>query len=196
MDRVNIRQSYSESSDLLRRLAADGGFLTRVEAAARRCVRAVRTGKKILSFGNGGSAADAQHFAAELVGRFLRERPGYPAISLNTNVSVLTCLGNDYGYDRVFDRQIEALGRRGDVALAISTSGRSANVNRALRLAGRMGLYRIGLTGKTGGPMARLVDIELRVPAASTPRTQEVHIATLHILCDLIESSLARRRRR
>ncbi len=191
--KVDVQESLRQSSAVLWRLATDRGFHRKIEKAAERCVQAIRRGGKILSFGNGGSAADAQHFACELVGRFERERRALPVLSLNTNVSVLTSVGNDYGFERLFERQIEALGRRGDVVLAISTSGKSENVNRALKLAGRMGLYRIGLTGRSGGPMARLVELELRIPPTTTPHTQEAHIAIIHILCDLIESAVAKR---
>ena len=193
MDRVSVRESLRAGSALLWRLASDREFHKKIESAADRCVRAIRRGGKILAFGNGGSAADAQHFACELVGRFERERRALPVIALNTNVSVLTSVGNDYGFERIFDRQVEALGRRGDVVFAISTSGKSENVNRALRLAGRRGIFRIGLTGKTGGQMSKLVDLELRVPPSPTPRTQESHITIIHILCDLIESSFAKK---
>ncbi|MBI4179668.1 D-sedoheptulose 7-phosphate isomerase [bacterium] len=189
-----VQESFRQSSAVIWQLAVDRGFHKKLEAAAGRCIRAVRRGRKILTFGNGGSAADAQHFACELVGRFERERRAIPAIALNTNVSVLTSIGNDYGYDRVFERQVEAQGRRGDVVVAISTSGKSENVNRALRLAKKMGLYRIGLTGKTGGSMARLVELELRIPSVSTPRTQEAQITAIHILCDLIETAFAKKR--
>lgn len=191
--RVNVQESFRQSSAIIWQLASDRVFQRKVESAAVRCVRAIRRGWKILIFGNGGSAADAQHFACELVGRFERERRALPAVALNTNVSVLTSIGNDYGYERVFERQVEAHGRRGDVVVAISTSGKSENVNRALRMAKKMGLYRIGLSGKTGGAMSRLLDLELRVPPTSTPHTQEAHITTIHILCDLIESAFAKR---
>lgn len=193
MKPVDIQGSFRDGSAVLWRLASDRAFHRKIQSAADRCVRTIRRGGKVLSFGNGGSAADAQHFACELVGRFERERRALPVLALNTNVSILTSVGNDYGYERVFDRQVEALGRRGDVVLAISTSGKSENVNRALRQARKMGLYRIGLTGKTGGPMAKLVDLELRVPPASTPHTQEAQITIIHILCDLIEAAFARR---
>lgn len=191
MAKVSVQESFRAASGVLWRIASDRSFHKKVEEAAARCVKAIRRGNKIMAFGNGGSAADAQHFAGELVGRFERERRGLPVLALNTNVPVLTAVGNDYGYARIFDRQVEALGRRGDVALAISTSGKSENVNRALRMAGKMGIFRIGLTGKTGVPMSRLVDLELRMPPASTAHTQEGHITTIHILCDLIESAFA-----
>lgn len=186
-------EAFIDGSMLLAQTAAEPGICRAVEDAASRCVRALRSGRKIIAFGNGGSASDAQHFACELVGRFERERRALPVVVLNTNVSTLTAVSNDYGFERVFERQIDAFGQKGDVVLALSTSGKSENVNRALKLAGRKGLYRIGLTGKTGGAMARLVDLEIRVPDAPTPRTQEVHITIIHILCDLIEGAFARK---
>ncbi len=180
-------------SAVIFRLASDRVFCRKVEKAAARCIQALQRSRKILVCGNGGSASDALHFAAELVGRFERERRALAVMALTSNVSVLTAVANDYGYDRVFERQVEALGRRGDVLVAISTSGKSTNVNRALACAGRLGLYRIGLTGKSGGPQSRLVDLEIRIPPATTAHTQEAHIAVIHILCDRIESEFSRR---
>ena len=148
---------------------------------------ALRAGGKLLLFGNGGSAADAQHVAAELVGRFERERPALAAVALTTDTSVLTSIGNDYGSDRVFARQIEALGRPGDVALAISTSGGSANVLAALEVARAAGLQTIALTGRDGGSVGRSAAIHVNVPSASTARVQEVHRTLLHVICDIVE---------
>ena len=189
MAKVNVKESYRQSGLVLKGLSEDPQFIGNVKRAAERCIRAIRSGRKILAFGNGGSAADAQHFACELVGRFERERRALPVVCLNTNVSILTSIGNDYGYEKVFERQVEALGVKGDVVLAISTSGKSANVNRALRLAGRLGLFRISLNGKTGGEMSALAEIDLKIPATTTAHTQEAHTATIHILCDLIEEA-------
>ena len=151
---------------------------------------ALQAGKKLLICGNGGSAADAQHLAAELVGRYLRERPALPAIALSTNSSTVTAIGNDYGYDVVFERQIDAFGQAGDVVLGISTSGNSENVNRALVRARERGLATLGLTGRDGGKMAALCDVHLNVPSNETPRIQESHILLGHILCDLVEQRL------
>ena len=139
--------------------------------------------------GNGGSAADAQHLAAEFVGRFLREREARPALALTTNTSVLSALGNDYGFERVFARQVEAWGNPGDVLLALSTSGNSINVLEAVAVAMQRGLTTIGLTGGDGGRLAAVCDIPIVVPSASTPRIQEAHITVGHILCDLVERS-------
>ncbi len=163
--------------------------VTPVVDAAKAIAAALKQGGQVLAFGNGGSAADAQHFVAELVGRYERERRAWPAIALSTDPSILTALGNDYGFDRVFARQIEAHGRRGDIALGITTSGRSPNVLRALETANQRGLVTIALTGRGGaaGPIAK---IHLGVDDDRTPRIQEVHITLLHILCELVELEL------
>jgi phosphoheptose isomerase len=159
-------------------------------AAADAVLASLRAGGKLLVFGNGGSAADAQHVATELVGRFVKERKGIAAIALSADPVVLTALGNDYGFERVFARQVEALGAKGDVALAISTSGRSPNVLAAVEAAKAAGLTTIGLTGHDGGALGRAVDIHVNVPATATPRIQEVQMTLLHILCEWIEGEL------
>jgi D-sedoheptulose 7-phosphate isomerase len=159
--------------------------------AARAMTAAIQGGGKLLLFGNGGSAADAQHASAELVGRFLRERPGLPAMALTTDTSILTSVGNDYGFDRIFVRQVEALGRRGDVAVGISTSGRSPNVLAALEWARAHGLVTIALTGCDGGAVGRAAAIHLNVASDAIPRVQEVHRTILHVLCDLVDRALA-----
>lgn len=160
-------------------------------AAATAIVSSLRRGGKVLVFGNGGSAADAQHTAAELVGRFARERRGYAAIALTTDGCVLTSVANDYGYDRVFARQIEGLGQPGDVALGITTSGESASVVRALETARGLKLTTIALTGRDGGAAGRAADVHINVPSDVTPRVQEVHMTLLHVLCDLVEAELS-----
>jgi phosphoheptose isomerase len=154
---------------------------------------ALRRDQKILACGNGGSAADAQHFAAELTGRFERERRGLPGISLTVDTSALTAIGNDYGFERVFAKQVEALGRKGDWLLAISTSGHSPNVVKAIEAAHAQGLHVLALTGKDGGAMAKMLkdgDVELRAASSVTARIQEVHIVLLHCLCDAIDELL------
>ena len=156
-------------------------------AAAAALVDAFGRGGKLLLFGNGGSAADAQHVAAECVGRFQRERAALPAIALTTDTSVLTSIGNDYSFDRVFVRQIEALGRPGDVAFGISTSGGSLNVLAALEAARAAGLQTIALTGRDGGAVGRAAAIHVNVPSVSTARVQEVHRTLLHVICDIVE---------
>ncbi len=148
---------------------------------------AIAAGGKLLIFGNGGSAADAQHFATELVVRFERLRPAFPALALSTDTSVLTAAANDFGYDRVFARQIEALGRPGDVAFGISTSGTSANVLRGLEAARGAGLQTVALTGNDGGPLGPAADVHINVPDASTARVQEAHMTVIHAICALVE---------
>lgn len=157
---------------------------------AKVVAQALESGDKVLLCGNGGSAADAQHIAGELVGRFLRERRPLPALALNANTSVLTALGNDYGFEEVFARQVAALGRPGDVLIAISTSGNSPNVLRAAKAARERGMKVIGLTGAGGGKLRELCDLCLCVPSASTPRIQEMHILIGHIICQLVEEAL------
>lgn len=161
--------------------------------AAELIFTAIQQGNKVLSCGNGGSAGDAQHFSSEMLNRFERERRGLPAIALTTDTSTLTSIANDYHYERVFARQIEALGRAGDVLLAISTSGNSANVNRAVETAHACGMRVVALSGKTGGELAKLLhngDVELRVPSDSTARIQETHLLLIHCLCDLVDQLL------
>jgi D-sedoheptulose 7-phosphate isomerase len=161
-----------------------------IERAARIFIGALRKGNKLLFFGNGGSASDAQHLAAEFVGRYERERRALPAMAFTTDASILTAVSNDYAFETVFARQVEALGRRGDVAVAISTSGRSPNVLRAVERARKLGLRTIGLTGKDGGPLKGRVDVAIVVPSDMTSRIQEAHIMIGHILCDLVDRNL------
>jgi len=184
-----VRSTLAETIALHQRLL--DGDLAPVFAAAAAIAGAVNTGGKLLVFGNGGSAADAQHVASELVGRFERERRAIGAIALTTDTSVLTSVGNDYGYERVFARQVEALGHRGDVALGISTSGASPNVIAALEAAKTRGLTTIALTGRDGGTVGRVAAIHINVPSASAARAQEVHRTLLHVMCDLVEQSVA-----
>jgi len=186
----------SAELDLLRRTLGEAAALHErvrladlqpVLDAASAIVDALRGGGTLLLFGNGGSAADAQHVAAELVGRFQRERRALAAVALTTDTSVLTSLGNDYAFDRVFARQIDAIGRAGDVAFGISTSGRSPNVLAGLAAARAGRLRTVALTGRDGGEVGRAADIHVNVPADSTARVQEVHRTLLHAMCDLIE---------
>ena len=158
-----------------------------IGGAASAIRRSLAAGGKLLAFGNGGSAADAQHLVAELVGRFEKERAAMAAVALTSNSSIVTAIGNDYSYDHVFVRQVEALGRSGDVAFGISTSGRSANVERALTSAKNIGMLTIALTGRDGGSIGPLADIHINVAENSTPRVQEVHRTILHAMCSLIE---------
>lgn len=161
-----------------------------IVSAAQCVIEAFRSGGRLLAFGNGGSAADAQHLTAELAGRYLRERPGLPAIALTANTSDLTAIGNDYGFDRVFARLVEAHGRKGDVAVAISTSGNSRNVLAGVEEARRRGISTIGLAGRDGGKLANAVDVPIVVPSESTARIQETHITVIHALCELIDEAL------
>jgi D-sedoheptulose 7-phosphate isomerase len=161
-----------------------------IVSTAETIAHGLRNGRKVLFFGNGGSAADAQHLAAELVGRFGPDRSALPGISLTTDTSILTALGNDYGYDKVFSRQIEALGQPGDTAVGISTSGNSPSILLGLDVARGKGLFTVGLTGETGGKMNDRAEVLFRVPSRQTPRIQETHIMLGHILCDLIDREL------
>lgn len=186
--RKRILQSLREALELKRILL--GSCTEEVEQAAAAIAGCLQSGGKVLLFGNGGSAADAQHVAAEFVGRFARERGPLPAIALTTDSSVLTAIGNDYGFEHVFARQIQALGRPGDVAVAISTSGRSPNVLAAVQAGREAGLMIIGLTGMDGGSLARQADIAITVPSMNTARIQEAHITIAHILCEAAEAVL------
>lgn len=189
MNADDIRRVAADSVALKQRFFdAKAGLLLEV---GQRIAASLRAGGRVLAFGNGGSAADAQHLAGELVGRYLRDRRALPALALTTDPSVITAVANDLGYEAVFRRQVEAHGRAGDVAVAISTSGRSRNVLEALRSAGELGLVRVGLTGLGGGPVAALVDYLIEVPSTDTPRIQEVHGMVVHVLCQVVEETLA-----
>jgi len=185
---ARVRAAFEDSAATkLATLDACGGSIA---AAAERVIGCFRDGHKLLAFGNGGSASDAQHLCAELAGRYVRERPGLPALALTANTSDLTAIGNDYGYDRVFARLVEAHGAAGDVAVAISTSGNSANVLEAVAAARQRGLATIGLCGRGGGKLAGCVDVPIIVPSDRTPRIQEAHIAIIHVLCELVDDAL------
>lgn len=158
-----------------------------IEQMAEMCRQALQNGHKILLCGNGGSAADSQHIAAEFVGRFVKERQGLPAIAFTTDTSILTAVGNDYGYDEVFRRQVEALGREGDVLIGISTSGNSGNVVKAFQQAKKQGVKTIAFTGMKASKMSELADLTLRVPAPVTARVQECHIMVGHMICEYID---------
>ena len=188
MDTSLIVQRLRESGELKKRLADEQAEA--IGRATQAIVTALAGGGKVMLFGNGGSAADAQHIAAEFVGRFARERTPLPALALTTDTSVLTALSNDYGFEHVFARQVQALGRPGDVAVAISTSGRSPNVLAGVQVAREIGLTTIGLTGGDGGELARLVDIPIVVPSTDTARIQECHITIGHIFCEAVEMAL------
>jgi D-sedoheptulose 7-phosphate isomerase len=161
-----------------------------LEIAAELCIKSLKNEGKILIFGNGGSAADAQHFAAEMVGKYKEKRKGLPAIALTTDTSALTSIGNDFGYAHIFDRQVEALANNGDVVIGISTSGRSENVINALKLSQLIGCKTIGLSGANGGAMNEICDVNLIVPSEDTPRIQEMHIVIGHTICELVDQAL------
>jgi len=185
-----IDAEFGKTLANFQRMAADEALAQQIEEAVTLCVAALRNGRKILFAGNGGSAADAQHWAGELVSRFYYDRPGLPAIALTTDTSILTAIGNDYGYDYTFARQIEALGQEGDVFIAISTSGRSKNIMRAIEACEAKGVQVIGFTGEAGGDMKDRCAICFRVPSDETPRIQEGHEFIGHLLCGLIESEM------
>jgi len=187
--RAGVVRMFQESAALkLRFVEANAD---RVVAVAQRMADSLRRGGKLLFFGNGGSAADAQHLAAEFVNRFLRHRGALAAVALTTDTSALTSISNDLGFDQIFARQVEALGRPGDVAVAISTSGSSPNVLRAVEAAARLGCLTVALTGGTGGALAATADEAFIVPSSETPRIQETHITLGHALCMLVEDLLA-----
>ncbi len=188
--RSYITTQIHETQMLMSAMLADVTLLVRVEAAAVACIHAIKNGNKVLLAGNGGSAADAQHIAGEFVSRFAFDRPGLPAIALTTDTSILTAIGNDYGYENLFARQVQAHAQKGDVFIAYSTSGGSPNVIAALREARARGVICIGMTGNRGGPMKELCDHYLDVPSADTPKIQEGHAVLGHTLCGLVERAL------
>ncbi len=185
---ARVRASLEESARLKLEMLELAG--ERIVAAAELLVGSFRAGGKLLAFGNGGSAADAQHLASELAGRFDRERPGLPALALTANTSDLTAIGNDYGFERVFARLVEAHGREGDVVVALSTSGNSPNVIAGVEAARARGLRTIGLVGKGGGLLASHCEVVIQAPSQVTARVQECHIAAVHVLCELIDAEL------
>lgn len=185
-----INAQFSEVQRIMTDMLADASLLAITEAAAQACITCMQNGGKILLAGNGGSAADAQHIAGELVSRFAFDRPGLSAIALTTDTSILTAIGNDYGYDMLFSRQIQAHGNTGDVFIGYSTSGKSSNILRSFEEAKSRGMVCIGLTGNRGGPMIKLCDYLLEVPSADTPKIQEGHLVLGHIICGLVEDQL------
>jgi D-sedoheptulose 7-phosphate isomerase len=189
MDRY-ISEQLSEAQDVMSAMNADQVLSRNIEATAAACIQCIKHGGKILLAGNGGSAADAQHIAGELVSRFAFDRPGLAAIALTTDTSILTAISNDYGYTRLFSRQVQALGNTGDVLIVYSTSGKSPNILHALEEARTKRLVCVGLTGNRGGPMRDLCDHLLEVPSAKTPKIQEGHLVIGHILCGLVENAM------
>jgi D-sedoheptulose 7-phosphate isomerase len=186
----SIADYFGRSVAALQQASADRGLHVMIGRIADVIDTTLRDGGKLLISGNGGSAADAQHLAAEFLSRYRQDRRPLPAVALTTDSSVLTAIGNDYGFDRVFERQVRGLGRRGDVFLAISTSGRSANVLQALRAARDVGLHTIGFSGAGGGAMRELCDLILAAPSEDTPIIQQIHIVAGHAICGLVEVAL------
>lgn len=185
-----VSRSIEASIATHERLLGDADALSAIASVSDIVTGALLQGRKVLLFGNGGSAADAQHIAAELVGRFNFDRPALPALALSVNTSCVTAIGNDFGFDQVFSRQIEALGAPGDVAIGLSTSGNSPNVLRALLAAKKKGLHAVGLTGSSGGKLKEAVDHCICVPSNETPRIQECHILVGHVVSQLVEETI------
>jgi len=189
MDRV-IRKCLDESVKVKREILDDPSLLDKIKETALLIIEAYGSGKKLVLFGNGGSAADAQHIAAELVNKLKLERSALAALAFTTDTSILTSVANDYDYSRVFARQVEALVQEGDVVIGISTSGSSLNVLKGIEVAKEKGARTIGFTGKGGGKLVQIADLTVEVPSSDTPRIQEAHITILHIICFLVEREL------
>jgi D-sedoheptulose 7-phosphate isomerase len=185
-----ISAQITEAGRVMSAMLADASLLSRVESAATACIDSLTNGGKLLFAGNGGSAADAQHMAGEFVSRFAFDRPGLPAIALTTDTSIITAIGNDYGYEKLFARQVQAHGNEGDLFIGYSTSGSSPNILLAFEEARSKGLICVGLTGNRGGPMRDLCHHLLEVPSADTPKIQEGHLVLGHIICGLVENAI------
>jgi len=185
-----IKNEIRKSYETKQKIYNNDELLSKIEDVAKKCVELYRGDAKTILAGNGGSAADAQHIAAELVGRYGFDRPSIPSLALTTDTSNLTAIGNDYGYDQVFSRQLEGMGQKGDIFIGISTSGNSKNIINAFEVAKKKGILSVALVGKDGGEMAKMADIALVVPSDSTPRIQESHILIGHIICDIIEKEI------
>ncbi len=187
---MRIRQAIQESIDVKSSILSDDAMVRRIETVSDLCINAFRSGNQVLLCGNGGSAADAQHLAAEFSGRYYFDRPPLNAEALHVNTSYLTAVGNDYSFDEVYARLVRAKGRKGDVLMALSTSGNSPNVLRAMEEAGAMGMTVVAFTGESGGKARTLADHLFNVPSKDTPRIQEAHILIGHIICELVEKGL------
>lgn len=190
-----IREHLQESHDVLSRMMQDGRLLGVVEAVAEACTAALRAGNKLLFMGNGGSAADCQHLAGEMVSRFAFDRPALPAFALTVDSSVMTAIGNDYGYEHLFARQVQGVARAGDVLFGFSTSGSSPNILAGLEAARKMGVVTVGMTGNRKARITQMVDHCVEIPSPSTPKIQEGHIIVGHIICGLIEERMFARPR-
>jgi len=185
-----IKEQIKKSYETKQSIYNDENLLLEIEKVVKLSIKLYNKKNKLILAGNGGSASDAQHISAELVGRYNFDRPSLPALALTTDTSALTAIGNDYGYDKIFSRQLEGMGQKGDVFIGISTSGNSLNIIEAFITAKEKGITTVALTGRDGGEMAKMADIALVVPSNSTPRIQESHILIGHILCDLIEQEI------
>ena len=188
--KLYIKDQIKKSYETKQAIYNDEVLLQKLEEVSKKCVELYKVGKKTILAGNGGSAADAQHIAAEMVGRYGFDRPSLPSLALTTDTSALTAIGNDYGYDQVFSRQLDGMGQDGDLFIGISTSGNSKNLINAFEVAKKKNIFSVALVGKDGGEMAKLADIALVVPSDSTPRIQESHILIGHIICDIIEKEI------
>ena len=186
----DIKAQLRTSLEIKQQLLSNDSFLQLIEEVTNRCIQAFRHGNKVMFAGNGGSASDALHLAAEFVGRYEQDRSGIPALALSANTSTVTAVANDYGYEAIFQRQIQALGREGDVFFGLSTSGRSPNVVAAIQECKRLGIVTVGMTGSGGGDMLELCDYCLRIPSDNTARIQESHITVGHIICSMVERTL------
>ena len=187
---TNILKHLSETQSVVQAMITDTRLVACMETVAQACIAALKAGNKLLFMGNGGSAADSQHLAGELVSRFAFDRPGLPAFALTTDTSVLTAIGNDYGYERLFARQVEAVGKAGDVLFGFSTSGKSPNILLAFEAARALGMVTVGMTGNRGERITQVVDHCIEIPSPSTPKIQEGHIVSGHIICGLIEEAM------
>jgi len=187
---MRIREVIKQSIETKQRILEDPSMIERIEKLAEVCTIAFRNGNKVLFCGNGGSAADAQHLAAEFSGRFYYDRPPLPSEALHVNTSYLTAVANDYSYDEVYSRIVRGSGKPGDVLIGLSTSGNSRNVLRAFETAGELGMVTAAFTGQTGGQMKEIADILINIPSSDTPRIQESHIMIGHIVCELVEAEL------
>ncbi|ARE79873.1 D-sedoheptulose 7-phosphate isomerase [Campylobacter helveticus] len=185
-----IKEHFEESIKVKKQILEDEALIALIEKVAKELIKAYKDGKKTLLAGNGGSAADAQHIAGEFVSRFYFDREGIPSIALTTDTSIITAIGNDYGYEKLFSRQVQAQGVKGDVFIGISTSGNSKNILEALKVCKEKGILSVGLTGENGGAMGELCDYCIKVPSTCTPRIQESHIVIGHILCAIVEEEL------
>jgi len=190
MYRNRILNIIKKSIKIKEKLFNSNKTLFDIDKVAQKIIHAFKNDKKVILFGNGGSAADAQHLAAELVNKFYLDRKSLPAEALTVNTSILTAIGNDYSFDRIFSKQLEGIGSKGDIAIGISTSGNSKNIIEGLKFAKEKKLYTIGFTGKSGGKINNIVDVCINVPSDDTPRIQEAHIMIGHIICEIVEKEL------